>query len=1175
MPEWTNEQLKAIDSRDGTVLVSAAAGSGKTAVLVERVIRRLMNKEKPCSADRLLIVTFTRAATQQMRDRIFQAISEKLKENPDDAHLKRQLIMLPFAKISTIDSFCADIVRENFHSLDISPDYKMLEGAQLKLVEADALSRVLDELYKENSGEFNEIINILANGTDDSAVGGLIQRLYNNSIAFARPEIWLDSLIDEYRCDLPLAQSKWGGIIMEQAKGAVEFCRHITRKMQVCLDEDETVRERYSENVKEITLSLDELDTVICGGDWNAVREKLSKFSLSNLGRLPKNYSSPEAEFIKDQKKNITKQIKEKLLPLFCASEEENREDMTYLRPLAEKMTSAVRRYGEILSEEKQKINSVDFSDISHLALNLLVFYNENGEPVKTELADTISEKFDEILVDEFQDINELQSTLFWAVSKNDTNMFTVGDVKQSIYRFRQAMPEIFLRRRDKMKDYVDGNYPAKIILDRNFRSRSGVTENINFVFRQLMSEKAGGLNYDRNEELVAAAPYEACSFIQTELHIIGDLDGEKVNRTIEAQHVAEIINEAIKNKMQVADKNGTRDIKFSDFCILMRATGGGRAELYSEVLSRNGILSYVSDKSGFFEASEISSMLNLMRVVDNPVQDIPLLAVLLSPFFGFTADELAKMRIDERDKPLYHCLLKSAESGYEKSAAFLDSLENLRMLASTLSCSDFVRELYNFTGCKAIANAMKNGSQRNVNLNLFVDYAAKYEESGKRGLSGFIRFIDRVQQQNGNLESASDISEAANVVRIMTIHKSKGLEFPVCILADLNSKFTNDNQTNIATFHPDYGICFERRDGRTKCQYPTVGRKALVTAERISSVSEELRVLYVAMTRAKEQLICVTRYDNIQNKLKELALMLNGKEPVSPFSVLNAGCMADWLVTAFMRHPDAEILRKLSGDSRIQTLDAKERLIVKIINYVDEAENAEEEETEEYEADENLLCEIRERIDYKYPYASLAPVRAKSAPSDFEKTEFDTEYFAASKPQFLSKSGLNPAARGTATHKFMEFFDYTAQKYDVHSQTVRMVEENHLTENEAAALETDKLEKFFSGEIAARIRVSPLLMREKKVTVGIKAGELYPDLPENVRDETVVIQGYVDCAFEEDGKLVIVDYKTDRNVTMEELRERYRSQLKMYELALSQCTGREIAGTLIYSFDNGTYIEL
>ncbi|MCQ2486045.1 MAG: helicase-exonuclease AddAB subunit AddA [Clostridia bacterium] len=1174
MPEWTSEQLKAIDSRDGTVLVSAAAGSGKTAVLVERVIRRLMDKNKPCSADRLLIVTFTRAATQQMRERIFQAISDKLRDNPDDAHLKRQLVMLPFANISTIDSFCGDIVRENFHDIDIAPDYKMLEGAQLKLVEADAISRTLDELYKENSDEFTEIVNILANGTDDSAVGALIQRLYNNSIAFAQPDVWLDGLADEYNTTLPLAQSRWGRIIVRQAKETVAQAGRIAEKMQACLDADETAKEKYSANVLEIEQGITALADVIENGSWNEIKDAIADFKLSNLGRLPKGYSSDETEFIKEQKKEINKQIKEKLAPLFCSTEEENAEDMTYMKPLAEKMISAVKRYGEILAEEKRRINSVDFSDISHLALNLLVTCGENGEMRKTKLAESISEKFDEILVDEFQDINELQSALFRAVSKDDTNMFTVGDVKQSIYRFRQAMPEIFLKRRDKMADYVDGNYPAKIILDRNFRSRSGVTENVNFVFSQIMSKDAGGLDYTREEELVAAAPYEPCDFAQTELHIIGDLEDEKVSRTIEAQHIADIINDTIKEKMQITDKNGTRDATYRDFCILMRATGGGRAETYAEALSRNNIPVYVSNKAGFFQAAEINSMLNLMRVIDNPIQDIPLLAVLLSPFFGFTADELARMRIDERKKPIYHCLLKSADSGNRKSADFLDSLERLRMLSSTLSCADFVRELYDFTGCKAIANAMKNGSQRNANLNMLVDYASKYEETGKRGLSGFIRFIDRVQQQNGDLEAASDISEAADVVRIMTIHKSKGLEFPVCILADLNSKITNDNQTGIAAFHPDYGICFERRDGRTKCQYPTVGRKALTVAEKNSAVSEELRVLYVAMTRAKEKLICVTRYDHIQRKLKAASLLLNGKNLIAPFLILNENSMADWLIAAFMRHPDAEIMRKYT-DGKISVLDAKERLEVKIINSVDEAQSTDEEKADGSAVDEAMLDEIRQRIAYEYPYASLAPVRAKSAPSDFEATRFDTSYFASSKPQFLSKSGMNPAARGTATHKFMEFFDYSAQSYDVEEQTKRMVSENHLTQNEADVLEKDKLRRFFSGEIADRIRKSPLLMREKKVTVGIKAGELYPDLPDNARSETVVIQGYVDCAFEENGKLVIVDYKTDRNVTMDELRERYGSQLKMYEYALGECTGMEIAGTLIYSFDNGTYIEL
>lgn len=1172
MPEWTPEQKKAIDSRDGTVLVSAAAGSGKTAVLVERVIRRLTDKEKPCSAERLLIVTFTRAATQQMRERIFEAISERLKENPDDSHLKHQLVMLPFANISTIDSFCNDIVRENFHDIDLTPDYRLLEGAQLKLLEADAISRTLDELYGENSEEFSELLNVLADAGGDKAVGELIQRLYRNSAAFAQPDRWLDSLISEYEKDVPLAESEWGKIIIGQVAENVKYCRMLAEKMHLCMQAD-AAAEKYAANVSDIELSLDNMEKVLENGNWDEIMNAVSTFKLMRTA-IVKGYSSPETEFIKSQKTAVSDSFK-KLSKLFCASEKENAEDMAYLKPIAEKLIASVKRYGEILLELKREINSVDFSDISHLALNLLIKYDGDGNRTKTALAESFADKFDEILVDEFQDINDIQNDLFWAVSKNDGNLFTVGDVKQSIYRFRQAMPEIFLRRRDSMEDYVDGNYPGRITLDRNFRSRRGVTENINFVFRQLMSEKAGGLDYDRREELVAAADYAECDFAQTDLHLIGELeDGSKVSREIEAQHIANIINESISNKLQIKDKNGTHDASPRDFCILMRSTGGGKAEIYADALTRNNIPVYISDRAGFFAAAEISSMLNLMRVIDNPVQDIPLLAVLLSPFYGFTADELAKLRIDERKKPLYHCVTKAADGGNRKCAAFLESLENLRMLSSTLSCAEFVCELYDYTGCKAMASAMKNGSQRNANLNMLIEYASKYEETGKRGLSGFIRFIDRVQAQDGDLESASDISEAADVVRIMTIHKSKGLEFPVCVLADMNYEFMNDNEKGVAAFHPDYGICFNRRDGRTKCQYTTVGRKALTVAEKNSSVSEELRVLYVAMTRAKEKLICVSRYDNIPSYLSRLAALLDGTETVMPYLVLGRNSMADWILMSFLRHPDAYELRKLAGAENLSVLPASEALKVCVVNSVAEAEAEAAEEEDTSEASDELMEEIRSRIDYVYPYSALAEVRAKSAPSEFDKTGFDTGYFASAKPQFLSKSGMNPAQRGTAAHKFMEFYDYTSND-GVEAQAQRMVRENHLTADEEKALEKDKLAVFFNGEIAERIRKSPLIMREKKVTVGIRAGELYPDLPENVQEETVVIQGYVDCAFEEDGGLMIVDYKTDRNVTMEELRERYRNQLKMYEHALGQCTGKKIKGTLIYSFENGTYILL
>ncbi len=1174
MPEWTPEQKKAIDSRNGTVLVSAAAGSGKTAVLVERVVRRLTDKEKPCSAAQLLIVTFTRAATRQMKERIFKAISDELRKNPDDEHLKRQLIMLPFAKISTIDSFCNDLVKENFHELDLSPDYKMLEGAQLKITEADALNKTLDELYKENSTEFNELVNILASGTDDSAVSALISKLYNNSMAFSRPDVWLDSLMTEYENADLFPDTPWGRIILGYARDAVKNCKFICNEMTAALNEDEIVADKYGACVYEISNYLTSLNELIDKSEWDEIAESLYSVKFSALGRLPRGYTSPQAEFIKKQKKEITEQLTKKLSKYFCVSVSENAEDMAYLKPIVAKLISAVKRYAQILWDEKCKIGSVDFSDITHLALKLLITYDEKGNAVKTKLANELSQKFDEILVDEFQDINELQNTLFWAVSKDDSNMFMVGDVKQSIYRFRQAMPEIFLNRRDKLEDYEDNNYPAKITLDRNFRSRSGVTENVNFVFGQLMSKEAGGLVYDEREALVAAASYDECGFPQAELHIVGSLDsGERVSREIEAQHIANTINDIIKSGMTVTEDGDARPVTYRDFCILMRGTSGGKAELYADVLAQYNIPAYISNKVGFFASTEISTMLNLMRVIDNPLQDIPLLAVMLSPIYGFTADELAAMRVDERKKPIYHCVLNFASEGDGKCAAFLANLDNLRMLSSTLSCSEFLRELYDVTGYKAIAMALKNGSSRNANLNLLLDYAAKYEEGGNRGLSGFIRFIDRVQRQNNDLESASDLSEAADVVRIMTIHKSKGLEFPVCILADLNTAFNNDNQNGVSAFHPDRGICFDRRDGRTKCQYSTVGKKALMLAEKASSISEELRVLYVAVTRAKECLICVTRYDNIESKLEDFAYSINGKAPVSPFIVASKSSMADWLVTAFLRHPDAALLRSAAGREDLPTIPCAERLKCEIVNSVTSAISHTEAKAEA-QCDRELLEEIKERISYRYPFEDLALVRAKSAPSEFETTGFDARYFASARPQFLSKSGMNPANRGTATHKFMEFFDYGSD-FDIDSQISVMLKDRRLTEDEARALDKAQLSRFFNSEIAERIKKSPCLMREKKVTVGIKAGELYPDLPEKSKDETVVIQGYVDCAFVEDGELVIVDYKTDRGVSMQELRERYRTQLKMYEYALCECTGMRVKGTLIYSFQNAEYITL
>lgn len=1169
MPEWTKEQKKAIDSRDGSILVSAAAGSGKTAVLVQRVIERLKDEEKPCPADRLLIVTFTRAATAQMKERIYKALTEEIDKTPDNSHLRQQALVLPYAKISTIDGFCNDIVRENFHDIDVLPDYGILDDSQLALMRDDVVSKVMDELYKEKSPEFTELLGIMANGTDDSALTNLICKLHNDSMAFARPEAFLDGLMNAYHSKAPLREHVWGKIIINYSDRAIEYCRSLFRKMSELCKDDPIVEEKYGAGIQKASAAFDELAEIIKSGSWDEIRNAVCSASVGSFGRLPAHYSSFQSETIKAQKEIISAQLK-KLVPLFCASESENEADTAYLRPIAEKLIGAVKRYKEILDEEKRSANGYDFSDICHFALKLLVNFDEDGNAAKTPLAEKFSERFNEILVDEYQDINDLQNTLFWAVSRNETNMFTVGDVKQSIYRFRQAMPEIFLSRRDALDDFETDNYPAKITLDRNFRSRSGVTENVNFLFSQIMSRQMGSVDYNENEQLVAAADYEDCDFPEAEMYILGDMD-ENVGRETEAQFIADKINEILKSGMKVKDKNGYRKASYRDFCILLRSAGGGKAEIYEKVLSANLIPCYVESKSGFFASPEISTMLSLMRITDNPIQDVPLLAVLLSPIFGFTPDELAEIRIDERKKPIYHCIRKAADNGNEKCIGFLKRIDELRILSATLPCGRFLEEMYEKTGCKAIVSSMPNSSRRKANLNMLVEYAEKYEESGKRGLSGFIRFIDRVQRRNSDLESAADVSEAADVVHIMTIHKSKGLEFPICILADLNAKFNDDYARSVASYHPDLGLCFVCRDSKRKCKYPTVGKIALDLAEKISGRSEEMRVLYVAMTRAKERLICVTRYNNPDKKLTAAGSELGSEKAIMPYALLSKASMADWLLLGFIRHPDAA---PLWGENVRSSLPSSAHMHFEKIDSISSPE-AHESADEEFAPSPEITEEIKKRTEYKYPYSSLAGIMAKVAPSDLEGSEFSTEYFAAEKPQFLSKNGMNPANRGTATHKFMEFFDYKAEHFDVDEQIERMVREHHLTEDEAKILERGKLGEFFKSDIAARIKKSPLLLREKKVTVGVRAGDIYPDIPENTADEMIVVQGYVDCAFEEDGELVIVDYKTDRRTDEDMLKSRYINQLKMYEFALHECTGKKIHGTIIYSFDLGKAIKL
>ena len=1169
---WTTDQRHAIECRKGSVLVSAAAGSGKTAVLVERVIRRLTDKDNPCSAEDLLIVTFTRAATAQMREKIGAAILKRLSEDPTDRHLRRQYMLLPFAKICTIDSFCNDLVRENFHALGISPDYSLLDNETAVIMKNDVCEAMLERAYEEDlDGRFSELSDMMSSGSSDEDFAKLIIKMYDISTAYPFPDLWLDSLIGEYS-QPDINKSRWGGIIKKYVCDMLDYCVSSSRDMMTAMESDPIVADAYGAAVQSDINMYAELREKI-NSDWDEALEAFKTVKYMSLGRVSKGYESETKNVVTTARKKL-KDLLKKVPGIMCVSSEEHADDMRLLRDPVTKLIELVKQFGREYSAEKDKMNSADFSDILHRALNLLAVSDGSGGYIKTDLARELSSHYVEILVDEYQDINEAQDMIFRAISADENNLFTVGDVKQSIYRFRQAMPEIFLRRRSTTHSFESGKYPLGITLGSNFRSRVGVTSCVNYIFRQLMSTEAGELEYDDSEALNAAAKYPERDTPDCELHVVTDKGNRADTLEAQARYVAKYIERTVREGKMLVTKGGAlHPASYGDFCILLR-TAKNVSSVYANALSERGIPVFSPETGGFFEAAEISFILSLLRVLDNPVQDIPLAAVMLSPLFGFSAGELADIRASAKERleagetePLYRSVAVSADEGDEKAAAFLKKIESLRRLSLTLSAGELVRRVCEETGFDAIVGAMPDGERRRLNVGLLCDYAEKYEAAGNLGLSGFIRFIDKVARTRGDLATAARPSENADIVRIMTVHQSKGLEFPICILADMQHAFNERDNTESVLISSSAGLGMKRRTEDGISVYDTASRRAaVITSERMGR-SEEMRVLYVALTRAKENLVMVTSVPNPEKGLAKVAVECGIGERANPFAVLRMNNFSDLVLTALMRHPAADELRKLSGVDVPIFLSEKDRFKLKVVVSDSESFMTESANEQKIAAKPVFFNEVQARLDYSDPRSVLSSVPAKRAASDGSERGINREYFASSRPAFMSSGGLTPAQRGTATHKFMQFSNYAAARADIESELARLVDGGFLSEDEGKAVNIGAAKRFFMSPLAERIFASDNVMREKKFAALFPAKFFYPELTGEAAEEKIVVQGIADCVFVEDGKLVIVDYKTDTGVDAEALLDRYSAQLEIYREALSQALGMPVKETLLYSF--------
>lgn len=1166
--KWTTDQQKAIDARKGTLLVSAAAGSGKTAVLVERVIQRICDAENPCGVENLLIVTFTNAAAAQMKDKISAAIGKKIAQNPSDKRLRRQQMMLPCASICTIDSFCIGLVRENFHALGIAPDFDLLDEGKLSILRSKAVETVVEELYKNPTENFLKLCDLISDTKDDRKLIDAILKLYSLSQAYPFPEIWLKSLAAEFNSPSPAEESSWGRIIINHAIQLVCSCISDAEYCIRILATEPELEAKYRPTFENDKIIFDELLDTLSECSWDEAIEACGGVVFSRMATAPKGYESAVKDMCKTVRDSYKDEIK-KLKTLFCVNSETHKNDVSELVPVIAELIDAIMKFGEEFTRLKLEENGADFSDTLHLALKLLVEPTENGY-VKSPLAISLSENYAEILVDEYQDVNKAQDMIFSALSRNENNLFMVGDVKQSIYRFRQAMPEIFLARRDGMQEYENENYPAKVTLGKNFRSRSGVTEIVNFIFSSLMSRDAGGLDYDKNEFLEAAAAYPERIGADTEVCLI---ETEKDNfLKAQAKYVADYIEKAMADGMTFTDGENQRPAKYKDFCVLLRSVKNSSREFVDELTSRGIPVSCEAGES-FLSSPEIMFMISLLKIIDNPIDDIPLTTVLISPVFGFTPDDLAFMRARNRQGSIYHCLVSEADNGNEKAAAFLERTADMRSVAATVRAGELIRRLIEDTGYGAIVGSMRDSSKRRANLNSFIDLANKYEGTGQKGVSGFIRYIDSIMKSGNDIGGGSSDSEAADSVKIMTIHKSKGLEFPVCFIGSCEKKYSDLSLREDLLIANESGIGIRNNTGKAK--FNTLPRIAASLEIKKAERSEELRVLYVALTRPKEKLIILSAAEDWGKSLAKIASNIRTEMLIDPFKVISFKNYGECILSALIRHPDAHALRNAAGIDSSICIPCKTPLKTQIIpGDFDENETSEEFETAQ--PDEEILCEIEKRLSYIYPYAALEGVVAKRIASKLDIEEIGGEYFATRRPSFMGKDKLTPAQRGTATHRFMQFADYNAAKADASAELERLVADGMLTEAEGKVVDVKSISNFFESSLAKRILSAEKVYKEYAFTCAVPLYEMEPTISkEQAGNEVIIIEGVADCAFVENGELVIVDFKTDRAQNGAELAEKYKEQLSVYRRCLGEVLDLPVKQTVIYSFRLAESIEI
>lgn len=1221
--KWTAEQQKVIDLRDCSILVSAAAGSGKTAVLVERIIQKITDPRQPVDLDRLLVVTFTRAAAAQMKERIGTALEERLLQDPENSWLQRQEALLPNAMITTIDSFCLRVVQDHFHEIDLDPSFRVSDETELELLRHDVLEDLLEEKYGGEEEDFQCFAACYGGMKSDLAVEEMTMSLYRMALSYPWPEEWLDQTIQIFQAGgvEEMEQSSWMKLLecrlREQIGDLLSFC-----KSAAAAAAEEDGPGAYLDVLLEDQRMLEELWEC---RSYRELSEKMTGVSrrFQRLPAVRKPENPEKKELVKSMRDEIKSLLTRMEKDYFSQTPEQIFQDMQSLRQPMEGLAALTKEFMKRFARAKEERRVVDFGDLEHFALRILADHEKGDIP--TPVAREYREQFQEIYIDEYQDSNYVQETILNSISGESLgkpNLFMVGDVKQSIYKFRLARPELFM---EKYRTFSlkEGDH-RRIDLRHNFRSRLGsVLEPVNFLFRQLMMERLGGVEYNEENAL-----YQGGAFPETEhpvsdccelLLIREDEETEEISgRELQARAIAARIRELTdpETGMYIRDGEEYRLVRPGDIAVLLR-TMAGWADIYADVLQQEGIPAYAETQRGYFESPEIRTVLALLQVIDNPRQDIPLAAVLRSAVCGLTEGELAEIRSITPDGDFYGAFCAYRETGSrrtlrEKLLAFWQMLDRLRSRAPYLPTCQLIEEALELTGYGEYAAALPGGEKRRANLDMLLQKAIDYEQTGYRGLFQFIRYMERMQQYDIDYGDASADGENKDSVVIMSIHKSKGLEFPVVFVGALEKRFNHMDASGRLIIHPDYGACPDYLNPETRRRTPTLLKKVMQQDMILSDLGEELRVLYVALTRAKEKLILVGSGLPGKKIMAARGIVGEKKDGFLPYLLLSrCSSYLDWISLALMRHPGFRTLAEELGTEpagsflkeapnvpvTVRVVPAGELLQDSLeqqleVNRKKEALRRLREELAGSPAEEPGLRQfIQDRLCYRYPYAGESTIPVKFSVSELKKAgkrvaeeEEGVVLFEPPVPRFMEtgpkpapeEDALTGARLGTVYHKIMECLEW--RKGILREEAEQMLEElvrkGRITEEELAAADTGKIWQFLSGSLAGRM-ANGTLKKEQPFVMGVEAREVIPDTDSR---ELVLIQGIIDAFFREEDGLVVVDYKTDRVSSpdgAEVLKQRYRRQLELYARALSQITGYPVKECYLYSFALGDTILL